>query len=52
MAKMRLAKFEGLPGHTFYSHLKQTEWRYNDQAFGKPKPLLRYIRENPPGHDP
>ncbi len=29
MGKVRLAKFKGLPRHTFHLHLKETEWRYN-----------------------
>ncbi len=29
LAKVRLAKFKGLPRHTFHLHLKETEWRYN-----------------------
>ena len=28
-AKIRLAKFKGLPRRTFHLHLKETEWRYN-----------------------
>jgi transposase-like protein len=47
MAKVRLAKFKGLPKHTFHLHLKETEWRYNNRASNKPKLLLRYLRENP-----
>ena len=26
LAKVRLAKFKGLPQHTFHLHLKETEW--------------------------
>jgi len=47
MAKVRLAKFKGLPKHTFHLHLKETEWRYNHRSSPKPKLLLRYLRENP-----
>ena len=47
MAKVRLAKFKGLPKHTFHLHLKETEWRYNYRASDKPKLLIRYLRENP-----
>ncbi len=39
---MRLAKFKGLPKHTFHLHLKETEWRYNHRASDKPKMLPRY----------
>ena len=28
-AKRRLAKFNGIPKHTFYLHLKETEYRFN-----------------------
>ena len=47
MAKVRLAKFKGLPKNTFELHLKETEWRYNNRASDKIKILLRYLRENP-----
>ena len=47
MAKVRLAKFKGLPKHTFHLHLKETEWRYNHRTSDKPKLLLRYPREKP-----
>ena len=47
MAKVRLAKFKGLPKHTFHLHLKETEWRYNHRTSDKTKLLLRYLRENP-----
>ena len=47
MAKVRLAKFKGLPKHTFHLHLKETEWRYNHRASDKPKILLKYLRKNP-----
>ena len=47
MAKVRLAKFKGLPKHTFHLHLKETEWRYNHRASNKTRLLLRYLRENP-----
>ncbi len=47
MAKVRLAKFKGLPKSTFHLHLKETEWRYNHRASNKTRLLLRYLRENP-----
>ncbi len=47
LAKVRLAKFKGLPRHTFHLHLKETEWRYNHRHADKYKTLLRYLRENP-----
>ena len=47
MAKVRLAKFKGLPKHTFHLHLKETEWRYNHRSLNTFKILLGYLRENP-----
>ena len=47
LAKVRLAKFKGLPRHTFHLHLKETEWRYNHRHADKYKTLLRYLRQNP-----
>ena len=47
MAKVRLAKFKGLPKSTFHLHLKETEWRYNHRLDNKYKNLLRYLKENP-----
>jgi len=47
LAKVRLAKFKGLPKHTFHLHLKETEWRYNHRHLNKYKTLLSYLRENP-----
>lgn len=47
MAKVRLAKFKGLPKQTFHLHLKETEWRYNQRASNKHKVLLGYLRNNP-----
>ena len=47
LAKVRLAKFKGLPKHTFHLHLKETEWRYNHRSLNTYKILLSYLRENP-----
>ena len=47
LAKVRLAKFKGLPQHTFHLHLKETEWRYNHRHADKYQTLLRHHRENP-----
>lgn len=47
MAKVRLAKFKGVPKHTFHLHLKETEWRFNHRGSNKVRILLRYLRENP-----
>ena len=46
LAKVRLAKFKGLPRHTFHLHFKETEWRYNHRHADKYKTLLRYLRQN------
>ena len=47
MAKVRLAKFKGLPKHTFHLHLKETEWRYNHRNDNRYRTLLRYLRDEP-----
>jgi transposase len=47
MAKVRLAKFKGIPKNTFHLHLKETEWRFNHRASNKVRLLLKYFRENP-----
>jgi transposase-like protein len=47
MAKVRMAKFKGLPKHTFHLHLKETEWRYNHRYSNTYRILLTYLRENP-----
>ena len=46
-AKRRLAKFNGVPAHTFYLHLKETEFRFNHRG-GKLYPtLLKLLRNDP-----
>ena len=46
-AKRRLAKFNGVPSHTFYLHLKETEFRFNHRG-GKLYPtLLKLLRDDP-----
>jgi transposase-like protein len=47
LAKVRLAKFKGLPRHTFHLHLKETEWRYNNRHADSYKILLALLRNNP-----
>lgn len=47
LAKVRLAKFKGLPKHSFPLHLKETEWRYNNRHSNKYKLLLTYLGQNP-----
>ena len=41
LAKVRLAKFKGLPKRTFHLHLKETEWRYNHAD------RYKNLRQNP-----
>ena len=45
LAKVRLAKFKGLPKHTFHLHLKETEWRYNHRHTNKYKTLISYQKK-------
>ncbi|MDU1262140.1 MAG: IS1595 family transposase, partial [Veillonella sp.] len=37
----------GVPKHTFYLHLKETEFRFNHRHDDLYKILLRMFRENP-----
>lgn len=46
-AKHRLAQFKGVPRHTFYLHLKETEFRFNHRHQDLYKLLLRILREDP-----
>ena len=46
-AKHRLAQFKGVPRHTFYLHLKETEFRFNHRHQNLYKLLLRILREDP-----
>ena len=46
LAKVRLAKFKGLPRHAFHLHLKETEWRYNHRHANKYKIRPQYLRGN------
>ena len=39
-AKRSLLKFNGIPRHTFYLHLKETEFRFNHRQNGLYKILL------------
>ena len=43
-AKRRLAKFNGVPEHTFYLHLKETEWRWKKQPDELASELWQLIR--------
>lgn len=46
-AKRRLAKFNGIPKHTFYLHLKETEFRFNNRNNNLYKTLLSCLRKQP-----
>jgi transposase len=46
-AKVRLAKFKGIPDATFHLHLKETDWRFNHRHSDKYKTLLTYLRKFP-----
>ncbi len=46
-AKQRLFKFNGVPKHTFYLHLKESEFRFNHRNQNLYKVLLSCFRNNP-----
>jgi transposase-like protein len=46
-AKRRLAKFNGIAKHTFYLHLKETEFRFNHRRGNLYQAMLKLLRENP-----
>jgi len=46
-AKHRLAQFKGIPRHTFYLHLKESEYRFNHRNDDLYRHLLRILREDP-----
>ena len=46
-AKRRLAKFNGVPAHTFYLHLKETEFRFNHRRDNLYQEILKLLRLNP-----
>ncbi len=46
-AKLRLSRFKGLPKHTFYLHLKETEFRFNNRREDIYKRLLKLLTERP-----
>ncbi len=46
-AKPRLSKFNGIPRHTFYWHLKKTEFRFNHRRDNLYLKLLKLLRLNP-----
>ena len=46
-AKRRLQKFNGLPAHTFYLHLKECEYRFNNRKKNLFQLLIKLIEKNP-----
>jgi transposase len=46
-AKRRLQKFNGVPDHTFYLHLKECEWRFNKRNANLYHELLKLLRQHP-----
>ena len=46
-SKTHLMRFRGLHKHTFYFHLKECEFRFNNRHSDIYKILLKMIRENP-----
>ena len=46
-AKRRLQKFNGVPAHTFYLHLKECEWRFNNRNANLYQELLKLLRQYP-----
>ena len=46
-AKRRLSKFNGLSEKTFFLHLKESEWRFNNRHAKMYDVLLKSLRQNP-----
>ena len=46
-AKRRLAKFNGVAKHTFYLHLKETEFRFNHRRDSLYLQILKLLTNNP-----
>jgi transposase-like protein len=46
-AKRRLQKFNGVPAHAFYLHLKECEWRFNNRNANLYHELLQLLRQHP-----
>ena len=46
-AKRRLAKFNGVAKHTFYLHLKETEFSFNHRTVNMYLEILKMLRNNP-----
>jgi transposase-like protein len=46
-AKRRLARFCGVPKHTFYLHLKETEFRFNRRNLNLYNALINFLGKDP-----
>ena len=46
-AKRRLARFNGIASHTFYLHLKESEFRFNHRWDSLYQIMLKLLRHNP-----
>ena len=46
-ADRRLVQFNGVPRHTFYLHLKETEYRFNHRHQHLSHALLSLLRSTP-----
>jgi transposase-like protein len=46
-AKRRLQKFNGIPAHTFYLHLKECEYRFNKRQKNLFRELLKLLEQHP-----
>jgi len=46
-AKSRLSRFRGIHKSTFYLHLKECEWRFNNRHCNLYQLLLKLLRNNP-----
>jgi transposase len=46
-AKRRLRKFNGIPTHTFYRHLKECEYRFNHRDKNLYRELLKLLEKHP-----
>ena len=46
-SQRRLSKFKGISPRTFYLHLKECEWRFNNRSKEAYQELLKLLRERP-----
>jgi len=47
LSKVRLMRFRGIHKHTFYYHLKECEYRYNNRDKNRYICLMELIKNNP-----